>query len=163
MLHISHYRERWLYHFNSRIKVWSLLSDKECRKTYMILLNMSRVRRTVVLDRRNALFTVFWSGKIMSQIYWFQYTTYLSAQLPRKTYHFKGNTLHRRKIEMVNARLLVQQFMHPVHPNSSYRLSYLLRQFVDNTGKICNRQQTKYKRKTTSKTVHRKTFLVPEK
>ena len=71
-------------------------------------------------------------------------TTYLSAQLPRKTYHFKGNqriqrytenTLHRRKIEMVNARLLVQQFTHPVHPNSSYRLSYLLRQFVDNTGK----------------------------
>ena len=35
------------------------------------------------------------------------------------------NTLHRRKIEIVNARLLVQQFTHPVHPNSSYRLSYL--------------------------------------
>ena len=88
----------------------------------------------------------------MSQIYWFQYSAYLSAQLPRKTYNFKGsqriqryteNTLHRRKIEMVNARLLVQQFTHPVHPNSSYRLSNLLQQFVDNTEEIRNRQQTK--------------------
>ena len=79
-------------------------------------------------------------------------TTYLSAQLPRKTYNFKGNqiiqrytenTLHRPKSEMVNARLLVQQFTHTVHPNSSYRLSYLLRQFVDNTEKMRNRQQTK--------------------
>ena len=81
-------------------------------------------------------------------------TTYLSAQLSRKTYHFKGNqriqrytenTLHRRKIEMVNARLLVQQFTHPVHPNSSYRLSYLLRRFVEKTGKyaIGSRQNTR--------------------
>ena len=54
---------------------------------------------------------------------------------------------------MVNAPFLVQQFTHPVHPNSSYRLSYLLRQFVDNTGKIHNREQTKHKGKT-SKTVH---------
>ena len=83
-------------------------------------------------------------------------TTYLSAQLLRKTYHFKGNqriqrytenTLHRRKIEMVNAPLLVQQFTHPVHPNSSYRLLYLLRQFVDKMGKIRNRQQTKSQEK----------------
>ena len=83
-------------------------------------------------------------------------STYLSGQLSRKTYHFKGNkkiqrytenTLHRRKIEMVNARLLVQQFTHPVHPNSSYRLSYLLRQFVDKTGKyaIGSRQNTREK------------------
>ena len=89
-------------------------------------------------------------------------TTYLSVQLPRKTDHFKSNqriqmytqnTLHRRKIEMMKAPLLVQQFTHPVHPNSSYRFSYLLRQFVDKTGKIRNRQQTKHKGKT-SKTVH---------
>ena len=55
---------------------------------------------------------------------------------------------------MVNARLLVQQFTHPVHPNSSNHLSYLLSQFVDKTGKICNRQQTKHKgkiNKTTKK------------
>ena len=108
----------------------------------------------------------------MSQIYWFQYADYLSAQLPIKTYHFKGsqriqryteNTLHRQKIEMVNARLLVQQFTHPVHPNSSYRLSNLLQQFVDNTEEIRNRQQTKKTRGKTSKTVHRQTFLFSEK
>ena len=98
----------------------------------------------------------------MSQIYLFHY--YLSVHLSRKTCHFKGNqriqrywytenTLHRRKVEMVNAPLLVQQFTHTVHPNSSYRLSYLLRQFVDKTGKIRNREQTKHKGKT-SKTVH---------
>ena len=49
---------------------------------------------------------------------------------------YTENTLHRRKIEMMNARLLVQQFTHPVHPNSSYRLSYLLRQFEDKMEKI---------------------------
>ena len=65
---------------------------------------------------------------------------------------YTENTLHRRKIEMVNAPLLVQQFTHVVHPNSSYRLSYLLRQFVDKTGKIYNREQTKHNGKT-NKTV----------
>ena len=54
---------------------------------------------------------------------------------------------------MVNAPLLVQQFTHPVHPKSSSHLSYLLRQFADKTGKIRNREQTKYTGKT-SKTVH---------
>ena len=99
-------------------------------------------------------------------------TTYLPAQLPRKTYHFKGNqrtqryteiTLHQRKIEMVNARLLVQQFTHPAHPNSLYRLSYLLRQFVDKTGKICNRQQKKYKGKKQAQHYTWQTFLFSEK
>ena len=98
----------------------------------------------------------------MSQIYWFQYYLPISSvvkkdlsfQRQSKIQRYTENTLHRRKIEMANARLLVQYFTHPVHPNSSYRLSYLLRQFVDKTGKICNRQQTKHKGKTTSKTVH---------
>ena len=54
---------------------------------------------------------------------------------------------------MVNAPLLVQQFTHPVHPNSSYRLSYIPRQLVDKTGKIRNREQTNHKGKT-RKTVH---------
>ena len=59
------------------------------------------------------------------------------------------------KVDMVNAPLLVQQqFTDPVHPNSSYRLSYLLRQFVDKTGKIHTREQIKHKRKT-SKTASR--------
>ena len=89
----------------------------------MLLLNMSRVQRAVVLELR----------KYFKD----------DQRIQRHT----ENTLHRRKIEMVNAPLLVQQFTHPVHPNSSYRLSYLLRQFVDKTGKIRNRQQTKYTRK----------------
>ena len=100
-------------------------------------------------------------------------TTYhRSAQLPRKTYQFKGisfqrqntkvhrdteNTLHRRKLEMVYARLGVQQFTHPVHPNSSFRLSYLLRQlFVDKTGKIRQTAQTKYNERKNKQTRHRK-------
>ena len=53
---------------------------------------------------------------------------------------------------MVNAPLLIRQFTHPVHPNSSYRLSYLLRQFMDKTGKIFHRQQTKHRGK--NKQVH---------
>ena len=128
----------------------------------MLLLYMSRVQRAVVLELRTIMYFLRFSDPkfIMSQIYWFQY--YLTAQLSRNTYHFKvnqriqrytQNTLHRRKIEMVNAPLLVQQFTHPVHPNSSYRLSYLLRHFVDKTGKIRNREQAKHKEKT-SKTVH---------
>ena len=60
----------------------------------------------------------------------------ISKAIKENTERYTENTLHRQKIEMVNARLLVQQFRHPVHPNSSYRLSYLLRQFVDNTGKM---------------------------
>ena len=114
----------------------------------MLLLNMSRVHWAVLLELRNLLFTIFLSEKFLK--YTDFSTTYLSAQLPRKSYHFKGNqriqrytenTLHRRKIEMVNAPLLVQQFTHPVHPNSLCRLSYLLRQFVDKTGKIRSRER----------------------
>ena len=70
----------------------------------------------------------------------FSTTYHRSAQLAKEdlsfqrqsknTKRYTENTLHRRKIEMVNARLLVQQFTHPVHPNSSFRLSYLLRQFL---------------------------------
>ena len=116
----------------------------------MLLLNMSRVQQAVVLRH----FLRFSDPKKICLKYTDFSTTYLSAQLPRNTYYFKDNqiiqtytenTLHRRKIKMVNARLLVQQFTHPVHPNSSYRLSYLLPQFVDKTGKICNWQQTKHK------------------
>ena len=55
----------------------------------------------------------------------------------------------------MNAPALVQQVTHLVHPDHSYRLSYLLRQFVDNTGKIHNdRKQTKHKRKNNEQTVH---------
>ena len=123
----------------------------------MLFLNMSRVQQAVVLR----YFLRFSDPKTLCLKYTDFSTTYLSAQLPRKTYYFKDNqiiqtytenTLHRRKIEMLNARLLVQQFTHPVHPNSSYRLSYLLPQFVDKTGKICNWQQTKCKGKTNKTT-----------
>ena len=89
----------------------------------------------------------------------------ISKAIKENTERYTENTLHRRKIEMVNARLLVQQFTHPVHLNSSYRLLYLLRQFVHTTGKIRDRHQTKDAsgQKTTSKTVHRQIFLFSEK
>ena len=70
----------------------------------------------------------------------------ISNAIKENTKRYTENTLHRRKLEMVNARLRVQQFTHPVHPNinSSYRLSYLVRQFVDKTGKIRYTAQAKY-------------------
>ena len=127
----------------------------------MLLLNMSRVQRAVVLELRNVLFTFFFYSKKSCLKYTdFSTTYYLSAHLPRKTHHFKGNrriqryteiTFHRRKIEMVNVSLLVQQFTHPVYPNSSYRLSYLLRHFVDKTGKIRNRERRQNTRETQAK------------
>ena len=56
------------------------------------------------------------------------------------------------KIEgTVNTPVLLQQFTHLIHPDRSYRLSYLLRQIADKAGKIHNnRRQTKHKRKNTS-------------
>ena len=57
------------------------------------------------------------------------------------------------KIEgTMNAPALVQQFAHLVHPDHSYHLSYLLRQFTDKTGKIHNRKHTKHKRKNNEQT-----------
>ena len=88
----------------------------------------------------------------------FSTTYHRSAQLAKKdlsfqrqskdTKRYTKNTLYRRKIEMVNARLRVQQFTHPLHPNSSYRLSYLLRQFfwvtrknaIDSVDKVYKRK-----------------------
>ena len=46
-----------------------------------------------------------------------------TTTLGRAAAPYTENTLHRRKTEMVNAPLLVQQFTHPVHLNNSYRLS----------------------------------------
>ena len=140
----------------SRVFLDLRLSDKECKNTCSYSTCQECNGQCVTYFLR------FSDPKKLCLKYTDFSTTYLSGQLPRKTYHFKGNqriqrytenTLHRRKMEMVNAPLLVQQFTHPVHPNSSYRLSHLLRQFVDKTGKIRKRQQTKHKRKT-SKTVH---------
>ena len=128
----------------------------------MLLLNMSRVQRAVVLELRNVLLRFSDSKKLCLKYIDFS-TTYLSTQLPKKTYHFKGNqrmqrytenTLNRRKLEMVNAPLLVQQFTYPVHPNSSYRHSYLLRQFMDKTGKVRNRERRQNKREKQVKPVH---------
>ena len=71
----------------------------------------------------------------------------------------KNKLVHRvysslAKIEgMTNAPALVQQFMYLVHPNRSYRLSYLLRQFADKTEKThSNRKQTKHKRTNNEQT-----------
>ena len=94
--------------------------------TYMLLLNMSRVQQTVVLDLRtlNILISVLLPISSVA-------TKDLSFQRQSKnTKRYTEKTLHRRKIEMVNAPLLVQQFTHPVHPNNSYRLLYLIRQFL---------------------------------
>ena len=55
----------------------------------------------------------------------------------------------------VHASVLVQQFTHLIHPDRSYRLSNLLRQFADKKGNIHNnRKQTKYKRKNNEQIVH---------
>ena len=155
------------YHFNSRITRFSRPSTfREKMRKDMLLLNLSRVQRAVVLELRNVLLRFSDPKTICLQCTDIS-ATYLSSQLPRKTYHFKGNqriqryteyTLHRQKIEMVNTPLLVQQFTHPVHSNSSYRLSYLLREFVDKTGKIRNRQQTKHKGKNKQSSTHGKRF-----
>ena len=132
---------------------WHLIGFRQRMRKDMLLLNMSRVQRAVVLGLKYTDFS----------------TTYLSAQLPRKTYNFKGNqriqrytenTLNRQKIEMVNAPLLVQQFTHPVHPNRSYRLSYLLRQFVDKTGKIRNRERRQSTREKQAKQYTRQANII---
>ena len=53
----------------------------------------------------------------------------------------------------MNAPALVQQFTHLVHPDRSYRLSYLLRQIADKTGKIHNnRKQTNKNKKNNEQT-----------
>ena len=55
----------------------------------------------------------------------------------------------------MNAPVLVQQFTRLIHFDHSYRLSYLLRQLADKTGKIHNdRNQTKHKRKSDDQKVH---------
>ena len=78
----------------------------------------------------------------------------ISNQGNKKKQRYTENTLHRRKIEMVNAPLLVQQFTHPVHPNSSNHLSYLLRQFENRTGQ--NRKEKNRRDKTEMKKTERK-------
>ena len=139
----------------------------------MLLLNMSRVQQTVVLDLRTFYDILIRKNVCLEYTDFSTLSTYqlscrerliISKAIKENTERYTENTLHRRKIEMVNARLLVQQFTHLVHPNSSYRLSYLLRQFVDKTGKVRDRQQTKDTsgQKTASKTVHRQTFLFSE-
>ena len=89
----------------------------------------------------------------------------ISKAIKENTKRYIENTLHRRKIEMVNA-LRVQQFTHPRHPNSSFRLSYLLRQFFFLTKREkCDRQRRqKYnERKEQTRQNTGKTFLFSEK
>ena len=111
----------------------------------------------------------------MSQIYGFQY--HLPVQLPRKTYHFssrqsKNGVVDRgqvypslAKIEgMMNAPVLVQQFTHLIHLDHSYRLSHLLWQSADKTGKIHNDKNRQNTRGKTSTKVHAANIsLFPEK
>ena len=59
----------------------------------------------------------------------------------------------------MSAPVLVQQFTpHLIHLDHSYRLSYLLRQFADKTGKIISRKQTKHKRKNKHNSTRGKYF-----
>ena len=79
------------------------------------------------------------------------------------TYHFKFMTIKKRsrtqsvpfvdkKIEMMNAPILVQQFTPLVHSNSSFRLSYLLQQFCEHDRKSTQAESRQNTRgKTTSK------------
>ena len=135
MLRISRHRERWpiISTHVPRVFLDLRLSDKKCGKTCSYSTCQGYNGQCVTCFLR------FSDPKKICLKYTDFSTTYLSAQLSRKTYHFKDNqriqrytenTLHRRKLEMVNAPLLVQQFTHAVHPNSSYRLSYPLRQFL---------------------------------
>ena len=138
ILRISHYRERWPIISTHVSHVDSRLSD-ECEKTC----STQYVKGTTNSGSRPTyFFTIFWSGKnYVSNIPISSVATKdLSFQRQSKNItRYTENTLHRRKIKMVNARLLVQQSTHLVHPNSSFRLSYLLRRFlwkkreIDNT------------------------------
>ena len=59
----------------------------------------------------------------------------------------------------MHALVVVQQFTHLTHPDRSYRLSYLLRQFVGKTGKTHNdRKQTKHNRKNKHNSTRGKHF-----
>ena len=155
--------------FRQRIPTFYIhIVGKSYGKTCSVLRCLSRVKRYSC--RASYVFkTHFLSEKVMSQIYGFQY--YLPVQLPRKTYHFssrqsKNEVVHRvqvypslAKIEgMMNAPVLVQQFTHLIHLDHSYRLSYLLRQFADMTGKIHDRKQTKYKRQNKHNSTRGKPF-----
>ena len=122
------------------------------------LLNMSRVQQTVVLDLRTFYDILIRKNACLKYTHFSTLPTYqlscherliISKTIKENTKRYTENTLHRRKIEMVNARLLVKQFTHPVHPNSSFRLSYLLRQWLWTKREKYDRQaaQTKYKRK----------------
>ena len=152
------------YYFNSRITRFSWLSTfRQRMRENMLLLYISRVQRAVVLELRIITYFVRFSDPKKACLKYADFsTTYqFSYQKRQPTISNQGNqriqrytehTLRQRKIEMVNASLLVQQFTHPVHPNSSYHLPYLLRQFVDKTGEKHNRKRTKHK-KNTSKAV----------
>ena len=107
----------------------------------------------------------------MFQIYGFQY--HLPVQLPRETYHFnsrqsKREVVHRVQVypslakieEMMSAPVLVQQFTpHLIHLDHSYRLSYLLRQFADKTGKIHKQKADKKQEEKQAQQNTRQTFL----
>ena len=155
--------------FRQRIPTFFIrIVQKSYGKTCYIIRCLSRVqqyscRASYVFKRH------FLSEKNMSQIYGFQY--YIPVQLLRKAYHFnsrqsKNKVVHRvqvypslAKIEgMKNAPVLVQQFTHLIRLDPSYRLSYLLWQFADKTGKIDYRKQTKHKRKNKHNSTHGKHF-----
>ena len=63
----------------------------------------------------------------------------------------------------MNAPALVQQFMHLVHPDRSYRLSYLLRQFADKTGKIHKQKADKTQGEKQAQQYTRQTFIYFQK
>ena len=102
-----------------------------------------------------------------STTYQFSYQERLiisSARRNRKNKVVHGVYPSLAKIEgTTNAPALVQQFTHLVHPDRSYRLSYLLRQFADKTEKYTIESRQNTRGKTTSKQYMRQIFLFSEK
>ena len=139
------------YYFNSHITRFSWLSTfrQRKRKDMLHLYRRKEYGKTFYAARQEYSGTPvqratcsksisydFLIRKNMSQIYELQY--YLPAQLPGKTYHFKckqrtkwymeyRHTLRWRKLR--SSALLSWYSTSRIWCNSSYRLSYLLRQF----------------------------------
>ena len=82
-----------------------------------------------------------------STTYHFSYQKRIIISSPRR--NGRNKVVHRvypslAKLEgTVHAPVLVEQLTHLIHPDRSYRLSYLLRQFADKTGKIHKQEADK--------------------
>ena len=141
MLRTSHYREIWPIISTHVSHFWLRFSDNKCGRTCSI----QHVKYTTNSCTRPT---------------YFKYTNFSTTY--HRSAHFKDfssrrqseNTKYKEvyrkypslanKSRWVNARLRVPHFTHPAHQNSSFRLSYLLRQFLWAKREKYDRQGRKY-------------------